>query len=146
MAIDLTSIITGALKPISDIIDNLHTSKEEKAAAKLAMVNAQGALQNQLMGYQKDIIIAEATGESWLQRNWRPIIMLLFGSLLAWNYVVAPLGSWIAAMFGGPAFPALEMPTEFFTLLTVGIGGYIGGRSAEKAIKSWRGDSRNNTQ
>ena len=138
MAIDIAAIVTGAFKPISDIIDSLHTSKEEKAAAKLAMINAQGALQNELIGYQKDIIIAEATGESWLQRNWRPIIMLLFGSLLAWNYVVAPLGTWLAAMFAGPAFPALEMPPEFYTLLTVGIGGYIGGRSTEKAIKNWK--------
>jgi hypothetical protein len=31
---------------------------------------------------QRDIIVAEAKGESWLQRNWRPMTMLFFTGLI----------------------------------------------------------------
>jgi len=125
--------------PIADLVDELHTSKEEKEQLKIAMLGQQTALAMKVMEYevkqaehQKDIIVAEAQGQSWLQRNWRPMVMTTFGGIVAWNFIVGPLGSWISAMFGGPAFPQLEMTQGFWTLLSIGIGGYIAGRSGEK--------------
>ena len=45
---------------------------------------------------------------------------------------------------GGPACTVprltLEFPTGFWTLLNVGVGGYIGGRSLEKSIDKWKGN------
>ena len=73
---------------------------------------------------QRDIIVAEATGHSWLQRNWRPIIMLMFGYLIAHNYIFAPL-------FG---FQMLDIPSDVYQVIKIGLGGYVVGRSIEKAI------------
>ena len=73
---------------------------------------------------QRDIIIAEATGHSWLQRNWRPIIMLMFGYLIAHNYIFAPL-------FG---FQMLDISSDVYQVIKIGLGGYVVGRSIEKAI------------
>ena len=70
---------------------------------------------------QTDIIIAEAKG-NWLQRSWRPILMLSFGFIVIYNKFAAPLFGW--------TIPVLE--GEFWTLLQIGIGGYVVGRSAEK--------------
>lgn len=75
------------------------------------------------------IIAAEAAGESWLQRNWRPLLMLLFGIIIANNYLLAPL-------FGTPQ--AL-IPPDMWALLKLGLGGYVVGRSAEKGIRMWKG-------
>lgn len=138
MAIDILAIVQSAIKPITELVDELHTSKEEKAAIKLAAANASAKLTLDLTNVQKDIIIAEAQGESWLQRNWRPVTMLSFVFMLVWNYVVAPLGSWISIMNGGVEFPILPMEQAFFDVLWVGIGGYVVGRTAEKGIKNWR--------
>lgn len=133
MALDIAGLISGALKPVSDLVDSLHTSKEEKAAIKLSMINAQGKLQNELVSYQKDIIIAEATGESWLQRNWRPILMLSIVAIVVNNYLLYPY----LRLFWQSA-PLLNLPVELWTLMKIGVGGYIVGRSAEKGIKSWK--------
>lgn len=135
----LPAWVTGLFKPVADIIDELHTSKEEKAQAKVAILGAQAELASNVLDYEaklaemkRDVIVAEAQGQSWLQRNWRPLVMTTFGAIVAWNYIIGPLGSWVSAWFGGPAFPALEMTQGFWTLLSIGIGGYIAGRSGEK--------------
>lgn len=83
---------------------------------------------------QRDIIVAEAQGESWLQRNWRPLIMLVFGFIVANNYIIAP---YIAAFApAGTAAPVLEIPTDMWSLMKLGLGGYVVGRSGEKIAKT----------
>ena len=70
---------------------------------------------------QTEIIVAEAKG-NFIQRSWRPILMLSFGFIVIYVKFAAPL-------FGLP-IPELEI--EFWELLKIGIGGYVVGRSAEK--------------
>jgi hypothetical protein len=70
---------------------------------------------------QTDIIITEAKG-NWLQRSWRPLLMVSFGFIVIYVKFIGPL-------FGLP-IPELEL--EFWELLKIGIGGYVVGRSAEK--------------
>ena len=74
------------------------------------------------------IIVAEAQGESWLQRNWRPLLMVLFGAIIANNYMLVPI-------FGTPA---AEIPPDMWDLLKLGVGGYVVGRTAEKSLKAWK--------
>jgi hypothetical protein len=83
--------------------------------------------------YQSEVIIAEAKGESWLQRNWRPSLMAIFGIIVANNYILAP---YLDAMFDWTV--VLEIPEQLWGLLKLGVGGYIGGRSIEKGIKLWK--------
>ncbi|MBL4613753.1 MAG: hypothetical protein JKY27_02605, partial [Magnetovibrio sp.] len=75
------------------------------------------------------IIVAEAQGDSWLQRNWRPLLMVLFGIIIANNYILVPI-------FGTPA---ADIPPDMWDLLKLGVGGYVVGRTAEKSLKSWKG-------
>ena len=81
---------------------------------------------------QANIIVAETKG-SWLSCNWRPIIMLLFGVIIANNYILYPYLS----LFFDEA-PMLEIPPDMWSLLKIGIGGYIVSRGAEKTIGNWK--------
>lgn len=74
------------------------------------------------------IITAEAQGESALQRNWRPITMLVFVFIIANNYVIAP---YAMALIGWHV-PTLDIPQGMWGLLQLGIGGYIASRGGEK--------------
>jgi predicted MFS family arabinose efflux permease len=80
---------------------------------------------------QPDVVMAEAQGESWLQRNWRPILMLTIVAIVANNYVVAP---YIQLFFSKGI--QLELPEKLWSLLQIGVGGYVIGRSAEKIAES----------
>ena len=115
----------NVIKEIGGIIDNLFTNDEERINAKNKIIKVLKEKELELQKMQTDIIIAEAKG-NWLQRSWRPILMLSFGFIVIYVKFLAPLFNL--------TIPPLEH--EFWDLLQLGIGGYVVGRSAEKIAKS----------
>ena len=133
----LAGPVKGLIGSVGTIIDDLHTSDEEKAEAKqkLAALEAATILSlsevgKTLVEAQRDAVVAEAKGESAIQRSWRPITMLVFVFIIFNNYVLVPY----VTAFGG-AVPTLEIPNGMWALLNVGIGGYITSRGIEKVVK-----------
>jgi hypothetical protein len=96
------------------------------------VVDAVLSYEEKLVDARSKIIIAEAQGDSWLQRNWRPMLMCNFGFIITWNYVVVPIGAWAF----GTAIPPVEMPSDMWDVLKLGVGGYIVGRSGEKITET----------
>lgn len=109
---------------------------KDKAAELQAAITAQ-ILQQQnaeLEGAVK-IILAEAQGDSWLQRNWRPILMMVVVSIVGNNFIIAP---YINALFGAGSVPILLLPERLWDLMTIGVGGYVAGRTGEKMLETWK--------
>ena len=120
------SFLSAAVTPITNLIDDLHTSDEERETLRVQFQSLQNqittqviALESQLVASKTSIINAEATGQSFLQRNWRPITMLTFLVLV------------VCDSFGWLAF---RLADEAWTLLQIGLGGYVVGRSMEKIV------------
>lgn len=117
----LTKIFGGGAKEIIDaaggVIDGLSTSSEEKSVAKANLSEIVTSKLTELAGYQRDVLVQEMKG-NWLQRSWRPIIMLTFGAIC------------VIAVFHDVKLN--NVPDEFWGLLKIGIGGYVAGRSLEK--------------
>jgi len=125
------------ISPVTNLIDGLTTSEEEKLSLKNELKRIELNTYEVLMKYetklieaQSSIVRAEARGESWLQRNWRPMLMVTFMSIIANNYILAP---YLQAIFNWSV--VLDLPTHIWTAITVGMGGYIVGRSGEKIFK-----------
>ena len=117
----------GLVTEVGKVIDNLFTSDEERLNAKNEVFRVLQEQQLELQKLQTEIILAEANG-NWLQRSWRPILMLSFGFIVIYVKFIAP-------MFSLP-IPPLE--DQFWSLLNLGIGGYVVGRSAEKVMKEYK--------
>lgn len=140
----LPNWVAEVISPITGLIDNLTFSGEEKAKAKLAVLNLQVDLATKALDYearlieaQSKIITAEAQGESWLQRNWRPLTMMVFTTIVAWNYILAPSIAYLFSAFGWTSPPPpLAIADGMWDLLKLGIGGYVAGRSLEKIAGS----------
>jgi hypothetical protein len=115
------------------LVDQLWTSDEERAEAKLKLLQMQENGELEKLAAAAGIIQAEAQSEHWLTANWRPLTMLVFTTIIANNYIVYPYLS----LFW-PEAPVLELPEQMFELLKLGIGGYVLGRSTEKGIKLWK--------
>ena len=120
----ILEIIKDIVSPITKLIDDIHTSEEEKLELQAKMFEVQAKMTLKVMEYEQqllkskaDIITSEAKGASFLQRNWRPITMLTFLFLV------------VCDSFG---FLAFRLADEAWTLLQIGLGGYVVGRSAEK--------------
>ena len=121
---NVLSLIGQIFKPAMDMIDNVHTSTEEKLIQKAALLDLQTTFLTEALEYETEqlksktaIIMAEANSQSWLARSWRPITMLTF------------LGLVCADSFGWLPNP---LASQAWTLLQIGLGGYVVGRSAEK--------------
>ena len=116
------------------IIDKIIPDPKAKAEAKIKLLEVQQAGELKEIESAMNVIVAEAKSEHALTSQWRPITMLVFTAIVANNYILAP---YLQAMFGWSV--SLEMPEQFWNLLSIGIGGYIFGRSGEKAVKHWKG-------
>lgn len=135
----VTGFVSKIFEPLAGLIDDLTLSKEEKAQFKEKLQQMQLTAYTQAMSLEKSlveaqasVIKAEAAGESWMQRNWRPTLMLTIVAVIANNYVFFPY----LQAFGVEQAMILELPDELFTLMTVGVGGYIGSRGIEKVAKT----------
>jgi len=121
-------LVEVVLKKVADIIDQKIEDKDLanklKAELQVEILSKEYARIEEELNAQKAIIVSEATGHSWLQRNWRPITMLVFVYIIAHNYIIAPLFS----------LKHLSIPPDMWSLLKIGIGGYVIGRSVEKTV------------
>ena len=127
----ISDLIAGVFKPAAELIDNLHTSTEEKLQAKARLMEAQASAIDQAFKYESkalqakaEIVRAEATSDHVLAAVWRPITMLCFLAL-----AVADSFGLVEAASGKSLAP------QAWVLLQVGLGGYVVSRSVEKVAK-----------
>ena len=124
--------------PVAKIVDETVTSKEEKITLKNELEKIKNQASENILKYQTEllkaqakIVEAEAGGESWLQRNWRPLLMVSITAILINNFILFPYLSLFTEKV-----VMLELPNGLWTLLTAGVTGYVVGRSAEKTVKN----------
>jgi hypothetical protein len=99
---------------------------DPQAAIKLRQIESQ--LEQTRLEVRGQAVQAEANGESWLQRNWRPLTMVWFSALIG--------GYWFGYT---PDNLSEEAVLSLFGLIKLGLGGYVIGRSAEKITKEISG-------
>lgn len=126
--IGITDLIAGIFKPAAELVDNLHTSDAERLAAKGHLLDVQAAAMQRVFDYEKStlearskIVHAEASSKHWLTANWRPITMLTFLVLVVGDAL---------------GFLPNDLNAEAWTLLEIGLGGYVIGRSGEKIAET----------
>ena len=121
---NVLKLISSIFKPAVELVDELHTSEEEKLVQKAKTLNTYANALQAGLDYETEnlkqraaIVEAEAKSEHWLTATWRPINMLTF------------LGLVVLDQTGQLPF---RLASEAWTLLQLGLGGYVVGRSAEK--------------
>jgi hypothetical protein len=125
--------IAGTLGAVNDIIGKFVTDPTQKLQATLELTKAQNDLTVKLAELdtewakaQADVITTEAKSESWITRNWRPLVALGFAFHV---FVIVWTGGYINGRQLDPAFIHEMMDT-----LKLCLGGYFIGRSAEKVV------------
>ena len=119
---------------IGTVLDKILPDTNEREKAKEALgVMALSQEGKELEG-RFNVIASEAKSEHWIVAAWRPITMLTFVLIIANNYILAP---YIALFFTVDV--TLVLPPDLWDLLKIGLGGYVVGRSTEKAVKVYKG-------
>jgi Flp pilus assembly protein TadB len=144
MPFPIGKIVSDALGPVTDMVDDLFTSDQERKKAERLMQKVKQRMQSKLLDVKQKLIeqrgrvvVAEAKGESWLQRSWRPITMLVFVVLIVLHWL---------GVAGTQLPPGVQQ--SVYDLIKLGLTGYVVGRSAEKVTDRWsRGkEAERNTQ
>lgn len=130
----VSKALSTVVGPLFGVLDQVVTDKDERNRLKQQIQSQLIDSKDSVVKAQMGIILAEAQGESWLQRNWRPLLMITIVAIIANNYLLAP---YLGAIFGVGL--QLELPERMWDLMTIGVGGYVTGRSVEKGIRSWKG-------
>ncbi len=126
------SIITGIFKPAADLIGEVIEDKDKANELRASLAIAQHSIQSEVLELEgkiveakSAIIVAEAKSPSWLTSNWRPMTMVTF--------VLLVVAKWLG--FTAPGISE-AMELELMSLIQIGLGGYVIGRSAEKVLPS----------
>ena len=127
----LTKILSGGavelVKGIGGVVDNLHTSKEEKLEAerkiKELMANYEIEMEKNISSRWE----ADLKSDSWLSKNVRPLVLIFL-------IVCTMLLIFIDA--GALDFEVKSSWVDLLQLVLITvIGAYFGGRSLEKVKK-----------
>ena len=115
------------VKGVGGVIDNLHTSEEEK-------LTAERKIKDMIMGYeaqmQKEVSNrwkVDMNSDSWLSKNIRPMVLI---------FLVVSTVLMIFIDAGMIAFEVKDTWVDLLQLVLITvIGAYFGGRSLEKVKK-----------
>ena len=115
------------VKGVGGVIDNLHTSKEEKLAAEQKIKELVANYEIEMEKNITDRWKADMNSDSWLSKNVRPMILI---------FLVVSTVLMIFIDAGTINFTVEEKWTDLLQLVLITvIGAYFGGRSYEKGTK-----------
>ena len=111
--------ITDVVNAIGALIGGLTLPAREKRELEAEILKLMYERERELVEAQASVVKEEAGG-NWLQRSWRPLVMLTFA-------VIILVGAFTS-------LPILADTSRFWDLLEIGLGGYVVGRSGEKIM------------
>lgn len=125
---NLIKPLFGEVDNILDFVDSLHTSTDEKEAAKRKIIKLKEDMKYRSEKLQADIVLAEAKSEHKLTSIWRPLTMLALVATIVVYAFVSTLGP----IWG---YTPPQLPEAYFQIILYGLTGYIGLRGGEKIAK-----------
>ena len=118
---------TELVKGVGGVIDNLHTSKEEKLEAERKVKELIASYEVQMEKEISSRWNADMKSDSWLSKNVRPLVLV---------FLVVSTVLMICIDAGVISFNVEAKWTDLLQLVLITvIGAYFGGRSLEKVKK-----------
>ena len=118
---------TELIKGVGGVIDNLHTSKEEKLEAEQKVKELISSYEIEMEKNITERWKMDMKSDSWLSKNIRPLVLIFL-------VVATVLLIFIDA--GAISFVVEDKWTDLLQLVLITvIGAYFGGRSLEKVKK-----------
>ena len=104
----------GTVKAVANVIDELHTSEEEKQQLKNRFEEIQAKLKSKQMDINLEDAKSTAGGLSgFMQRSWRPLIGMSCAIAIFWEFVLSKFILFICGLFHYEVLniPQLDMGT-----------------------------------
>ena len=119
--------VKGVVSAVGEVIERLTLPSREKKQLEMDLLRVFIEWEQRVMEARSAVLVEEARG-SWLQRSWRPLVLLTFA-------VIVLVGTFTS-------LPILEDTSRFWDLLEIGLGGYVVGWSGNKIVQAFTGKKR----
>jgi hypothetical protein len=126
--------LISAMAPLAKILFNtVDKAVEDKDLANRLKADLQTQM---LQSHTEELTAAARVIEAeakagWFASSWRPLLMYVLIFILVWNYILGPI-----IKFFFHAAITIDLPGDVWTLLQIGLGGYVVGRSAESVART----------
>ena len=111
---------SNTVDAIGKVVDTVITNDDEKSKAKKELTEVVLKSLNEVANVQGEVIKKEMEG-NFLQKSWRPLLMLTFGTILVCK--------WFGLTDGNIDH---DLEIKLMDIVQLGLGGYVVGRSVEK--------------
>ena len=115
------SPIKSVADAVSGVVERLTLPAREKKQLETDVLRLLLEREQELIQARMTLIQEEGKG-NWLQRSWRPLVMLTFAAVI------------LVGTFTNISI--LSDTSRFWDLLEIGLGGYVVGRSGEKMAEA----------
>jgi len=103
----------------------------DKALAQIQLKSLE--IDGKRIAAQQQVLKSELEG-STLQRNWRPIAMIVFLVILVFQTIIVPI---VGVWFPNTLKQDAQLIYEVIQTIKWGLGGYIASRGVEKTVKTY---------
>lgn len=111
--------IKSVADAVSGLVERLTLPAREKKQLEADVLRLLLEREKELIQARTTLLQEEGKG-NWLQRSWRPLVMLTFAAVIL-------IGTFTNISI-------LSDTSRFWDLLEIGLGGYVVGRSGEKIL------------
>lgn len=111
--------VTSVADAVSGLVERLTLPAREKKQLEADVLRLLLEREKELLRVRAALLQEEGKG-NWLQRSWRPLVMLTFAAVIL-------IGTFTNISI-------LSDTSRFWDLLEIGLGGYVVGRSGEKIL------------
>lgn len=124
--------LLGSIGPvIGKVLEAVLPDPRAKAEVQKAIIKEIGAT----LDKQKDIIMAELQGDSWIQRNWRAVTGLSFSAMVILIVLSSELLRPYIWFLFGIELPYIKPSIELWNALFICLGGYMTLVTVEKVCQ-----------
>lgn len=125
-----TSVLGDVKEVVLAVVNKKIKVEEIDAKIKDILVSRSAEVATTEITTQGNVIQTEVKSDSWLTRNWRPLLMCWFAAILSYFVIIEP---WLVNRFGLPPLQTSDVIIKgFLDLVKLGMSGYVVGRSLEK--------------
>ena len=127
----IASLIGGpVVNAVTDVIKTKITKEMSEAEVAAEVAKAVVGAIGDIPDAQARVLVAEAQGQGWLQRSWRPLTGAALGfTIVFWAVLVPVCVDWL----GFPPIRVGDALLEWVLTALLGFGSvYAGGRTLEK--------------
>ncbi len=134
----LAAMLAGPLaRVLADLAERIARGELDRHALEAETRNAiariLAGMERERLQVARDVLLGEMTAESWLQRNWRPLVAVV--AFVSYWYVIVVLPHLVAfGLMPPPRFGETGL-ANLHMLTLVSIGGYMGARTVEKVAR-----------